>query len=219
TKSLGQPKDSLQSIQQITVMQESGALMKPSRGSRSGGGHLPEARLLALAIMPERAALHPLPDGRILFASQPITLPVVESRPKLEPLLHLIAADGQSLSTIPTAPGDLPTDLNYMVVSPDGKRVAVVEEATDAVAVVEVSSGKTEIISAPHPNWSCETVPAWKSATELTFAALDEKTHAPCWMLWSAEKGKRSLSSQWPAAAMHDWLSERRPEPATKTSP
>lgn len=219
TKSLGQPKDSLQSIQQITVLQESGALIRPSRDNRLEGDRLPEARLLALALMPERAALHPLPDGRILFASQPITLPVVESRPKLEPLLHLIAADGQSLSTIPTAPGDLPTDLNDMVVSPDGKHIAVVEEATDAVAVVEVSSGKTEIISAPHPNWSCETVPAWKSATELTFAALDEKTRAPCWMLWSAEKGKRSLSSQWSAAATHDWLSERKPEPAKKTNP
>jgi hypothetical protein len=219
TKSLGQPKDSLQSIQQLTVLQESGALMKPSQDNRPEGDRLPEARLLALALMPERAALHPLPDGRILFASQPITLPVVESRPKLEPLLHLIAADGQSLSTIPTAPGDLPTDLNYMIVSPDGTRIAVVEEATDAVAVVEVISGKTEIISAPHPNWSCETVPAWKSATELTFAALDEKTHAPCWMLWSAEKGKRNLSGQWPAAVTHDWLSERKPEPATKRNP
>lgn len=227
TKSLGQPKGSLQSIQQIMVLQESGALMKPSHDSRPEGGRikvetadrLPEARLLALAIMPERAALHPLPDGRILFASQPITLPVVESRPKLEPLLYLIAADGRSLSTIPTAPGDLPTDLNYMIVSPDGKLVAVVEEATDAVAVVEVSSGKTEIISAPHPDWSCKTVPAWKSDTELTFAALDEKTHAPCWMLWSAKNGKHSLSSHWSAAAMHDWLSERKPEPAGSTNP
>ncbi|MCX6847450.1 MAG: hypothetical protein NTY98_00860 [Verrucomicrobia bacterium] len=181
TNSLGQSGDSLHSIQQITVLQESGALMRP--------------------------AYDKMPDGS------------VGSRPKLEPLLHLIAADGQSLSTIPTVPGDLPMDLGYMVVSPDGKRVAVVEEATDAVAVVEIGTGKTEIIAEPHPNWNCETVPAWKSATELTFAALDDKTHAPCWMLWSAAGGKHSLSTKWPVAATQDWLKERKSSTATKANP
>jgi hypothetical protein len=227
TNALGQPGDSLQSIQQITVLQESGALMLPPYEVQPDGSQLrveaadrlSEPRLLALALLPGRASLHPLPDGRILFASQPITLPAVEARPKLEPLLHLIAADGQSVSTVPTAPGDLPTDLNYMVVSPDGKRVAVVEGATDAVAVVEVDTGKTEIISEPHPDWSCETMPAWKSATELTFAALDDKTHAPCWMLWSVTGGKRSLSGRWPAADTHDWLTERKSSSSVKTAP
>lgn len=227
TNALGQPGDSLQSIQQITVLQESGALMRPAYDKLPDGSQvkveaadrLSEARLLALAILPGRASLHPLPDGRVLFASQPITLPMVGARPELAPLLHLIAADGQSLSTIPTAQGDLPTDLGYMVVSPDGKYIAVVEEATDAVAVVEVSTGKTEIISEPHPDWNCETVPAWKSATELTFAALDDKSHKPCWMLWSAAGGKHSLSGQWPAYATHDWLSERKSSSSAKANP
>ncbi len=227
TNSLGQSGDSLHSIQQITVLQESGALMRPAYDKMPDGSQikvespdrLSESKLLALAILTGRASLHPLPDGRILFASQPITLPMVGSRPKLEPLLHLIAADGQSLSTVPTVPGDLPTDLGYMVVSPDGKCVAVVEKATDAVAVVEIGTGKTEIISEPHPDWNCETVPAWKSATELTFAALDDKTHAPCWMLWSAAGGKHSLSTQWTVAATQDWLKERKSSTAAKANP
>lgn len=215
TKPLGQQGDSVQSIQQITVLQPSGALMKPAHDVQPDGSwlkvdapdRLAEPKLLAMALLPGSAALHPLPDGRILFASQPITLPVVESRPKLEPLLHLISADGQSLSTIPTAPGDLPTDLNYLVPSPDGKHVAVVEAETDAVAVVELSTGKTEIISSPHEGWKCETIPAWKSATELTFAALDMDSKTPQWMLWSSANGARSISDKWPSTATANWLS------------
>ncbi|MFZ4593382.1 MAG: hypothetical protein ACOYOF_03940 [Verrucomicrobiaceae bacterium] len=215
TKPLGQQGDSVQSIQQVTVLQPSGALMKPPYDPQPDGSllkvnapdRLAEPKLLAMALLPGSASLRPLPDGRILFASQPITLPVVESRPKLEPLLHLISADGRSLSTIPTAPGDLPTDLNYLVPSPDGTHVAVVEAETDAVAIVELSTGKTEIISAPHSGWKCETIPAWKSATELTFAALGTDTRTPQWMLWSTANGTRSISDKWPATATTHWLS------------
>ena len=174
---------------------------------------------LAMAVLPAHQTLQALPDGRILFASQPITLPVAGAGPELAPQFYLVAADGRSVQAIPTVPGDLPTDLNFFVASPDGRHIAVVEEGTDAVALVEVNTGKTTLISQPHPGWRCETVPAWKSATELTFASLDEKTKVPAMMLWTASGGVRNLSTSWQPQATSDWLSESKPAEAKKETP
>lgn len=209
--------EKLQSIHRITVVQENGALMKPSYETQADGSsvrikasdRLAEPVTLATAIMLNRPALQALPDGRVLFASQPATLPAAGTGPGLEPRLYVIAADGQSVKAVPTAPGDLPTNLGYFVVSPDGKHIAVVESDTDALAVVETNSGKTQIISSPHPGWQCETIPAWKSATDLSFAALGSDAKTPQWMMWSASAGVRSLSATWPAATTAKWLQHK----------
>jgi hypothetical protein len=111
---------------------------------------------------------------------------------------------------VPTAPGDLPANLSFFTPSPDGKRVAIVESDTDAVAVVDLATGKTDIVSAAHPRWGGRTMPAWKSATELTFAALDKPTGAPKWMYWIPDAGVRSISKTWPPDATRDWLNEKK---------
>lgn len=214
---MGNHDEKLQSIHRITVVQESGEPMKPSTEAQPDGSQLrikapdrlDEPVTLATAIMLNRPALQALPDGRVLFASQPATLPAVGTGPALEPRLYVIAADGKSVQPVPTAPGDLPTNLGYFVASPDGRHIAIVESETDALAVVETDTGKMQLISPPHPHWQCETLPAWKSATELTFAALDGSTKAPKWMLWSAAGGMRSLSDKWPAAATAQWLENK----------
>jgi hypothetical protein len=227
TSPMSQAGDSIQSIRRVTALQESGELMKPAYEERSDGkpqrvagrDRLSEAQTLAMAIMPDRHMLQVLPDGRVLFASQPITLPKVGDQVQLEPRLYLIAAEGSSMTEVPTLPGDLPTDLNYFVVSPNGEYIAVVEKGTDAVALVEVNTGKTEILSAPNPGWKCETIPAWKSATELTFAGLDAKTKTPQLMVWSRAEGVRSISQSWPAEATTQWLSAPKSETAKSESP
>jgi hypothetical protein len=161
-----------------------------------------------------------LSDDRVLFASQPAKLPALSSGLDLEPRLFVISADGKSVSEVPTAPGDLPTNLSFFVASPDGKRVAVVESDTVAVAVVELATGKTEIVSPAQPRWGCRTMPAWKSATELTFAALDGAAGTPKWMLWEQGKGVRSISEKWPVNAVKDWLSEKKDaDKAAKETP
>ena len=53
-------------------------------------------------------------------------------------------------------------------------------------------------------------MPAWRSATELTFAALDGAAGTPKWMLWEQGKGVRSISEKWPVNAVKDWLSEKK---------
>jgi hypothetical protein len=212
---LGGEGEKLQSIHSVTVVQESGALMK-SRFEKQQDGKLVEMRgadrlaepvTLATVITLNRPVIQVLSDGRVLFASQPITLPATGTGPELQPRLFIIAADGSAVLPVPTAPGDLPVNLGYFIASPDGRRVAVVESETDAVAVVEVDTGKTHILSPPHPGWQCRTMPAWKSATELTFAALHD--NAPAWMLWNGGEGLRCFSGKWPVTATAKWLENK----------
>lgn len=227
TTAMGKADDSIQMIRHITALQSSGALMKPRHDKQPDGSllkidgpdRLPDPKTLAMAILPAHQTLQALPDGRILFASQPITLPAVGAGPELAPQFYLIGADLRSVQAIPTVPGDLPTDLNFFVASPDGRHIAVVEEGTDAVALVEVNTGKTTLISPPHPGWRCETVPAWKSANELTFAGLDETSKVPGMMLWTASGGVRSLSTSWQPKNTSDWLSESKSAEPKKETP
>lgn len=192
---LGGEGEKLQGIHRVQVLDDTGKPMKPG-----------ETRTLATAITLNRPALQVLPDGRVLFASQPVTLPAAGTGTALEPRLYVVSADGKSVQTVPTSPGDLPTNLGYFAASPDGERIAVVESETDAVAVVETDSGKTQLISPPHPKWQNRTMPGWKSATELTFAALHEGK--PAWMLWNKSSGLRCLSSSWPGESTAKWLHE-----------
>lgn len=208
---IGGEGEKLQSIHRITVVQENGTLMKPRQESQ-GPDALEDPVTVATTIMLNRPVLQVLSDGRVLFASQPVVLPIGGPGPELEPRLYLVSSDGKSVQAVPTTSGDLPTNLGYFTASPDGRLVAVVESETDAVAVVELSTGKTQIISPPHARWQCETIPAWKSATELTFAALHGAAGEPKWMLWTEGAGVRCISEKWPATATADWLEHKKPE-------
>ena len=53
-------------------------------------------------------------------------------------------------------------------------------------------------------------MPAWKSATELTFAALHEG--APAWMLWSEGEPLRCISKSWPKSRTATWLENKAAE-------
>jgi len=218
-------KDSkLMSIQCLTVLQEPGALMKEpydkqadgSNLSVTGPDRLASPQLLATAVIPSLPRVQVLPDGRVLFASHPATLPSAGTELQREPQLYLIAADGSEVQRVPTAPGELPSDLSVFVASPDGQRVAVVESETDAVAVVELSTGKTQIVSPAHEQWKCETVPAWRTSNDLTFAALHGTSPTPQWMQWTVGQGTRCLSESWPAGTIAKWLEHPKPtQPST----
>lgn len=209
----------LQTIQRVTVLQESGVLMEPRGEGDASPRELAPPVDLALAILPSPPRLTALPDGRVLFASVPATLPAASPGMHPEPRLFVISADGQSVKAIPTAQGDLPTNLSFFTASPDGKLIAVVESDTDAVAVVELATGRTEIVSPTHPLWQCRTLPGWKSATELTFAALSGPKGEPQWVLWTQRAGVRSISDSWPAATTRDWLTQKKADDAVKAAP
>jgi hypothetical protein len=161
---------------------------------------------LAIAVVPFAPRLAVLPGGEILFASQPGSLPMPAGGTE-QPRLYLVSAEGGAIRAVPTAEGALPMDLGYFVASPDGKRVAVVESGTDAVAVVDLASGASELVSAPHPGLKCRTLPSWKSPDELSYAALNPATGRIRWLLWKSG-GEKSLelSEDWPTGSTDDWL-------------
>ncbi|RBP45241.1 hypothetical protein DES53_103239 [Roseimicrobium gellanilyticum] len=211
-------KDSnLQRIHRLEVLKADGTLRKRSEGDVAHPDDLKGPVTLALTLMPTSPRVIALPDGRVLFASQPVTFPAKGEGLEVALQLFTVTADGKTLTPVPTAPGDLPANLGWFTASPDGKKLAVVESDTDAVAVVEIDSGKTEIISPVHASWQCRTMPAWKSSTELTFAAL--KDGAPKWMLWKQGEGVRCISDSWPSSATARWLEEKKKEQPAEKSP
>lgn len=211
-------KDSnLQRIHQLEVLKADGTLRKRSEGDLAHPDDLKGPATLAMALMPTSPRVIALPDGRVLFASQPVTFPTKGEGLEVALQLFTVTADGKTLAPVPTAPGDLPANLGWFAASPDGKKVAVVESDTDAVAVVEIETGKTEIVSPVHADWQCRTMPAWKSSAELTFAALKDGT--PKWMLWKQGEGVRSISDSWPADATKQWVVEKKKEQPAEKSP
>lgn len=215
---LGGEGEKLVSLLRLEVVGPEGGLLRPrieigpngQPVERRGPDRLGEPTPLATALQFNRPLLQVLADGRVLFASLPVTLPAVTPDAELAPRLFL--ADGQTVVPVPTAPGDLPANLGWFTASPDGQRVAVVESETDAVAVVELATGATQILSPAHPGWQCRTLPAWKSATELTFAALHDGS--PAWQLWQGEGNPRVLSGNWPAEALANWLEHKKTDNA-----
>ena len=202
--------DSLAKIQRAVVIQESGALVKSAADTGTPNG-LPPPVEMGMGILLDPPRLQVLPDGRVLFSSQPATLPASGSGPEIDPRLYVLSADGGKIVAVRTSPGTLPTNLSFFAASPDGKFAAVVESGNDAVAVVDLDTGAVEVISPSHPDWQCRTLPAWKSASELTFAAVG-KSGYPEWMLWSKTDGVRTISVKWPAKATGDWLKQEDPK-------
>jgi hypothetical protein len=171
----------------------------------------PPTETLALAAFGAGASprLAALPDGRLLFASVPVTLPARAGsiHPGARFFLLDPAAPEASLVAVPIREGSLPDDLSVFALSPDGQRVAMVEAGTDAVAVLELETGKVSILSPAHEGWKSRLIPAWRSPQELSFAALPSPTAPrPELMLWRADSPRNRFSDGWPDNVVQPWL-------------
>jgi len=154
--------------------------------------------------------LRSLPDGRVLLKSTPFSLPAVGAESGENARLYIISADLKKLQEVPCPQGALPSDIDSFSVSPDGRRVALVQSNSAAVSVVEIDSGKVQIISPAHPQWSGQKTPAWKSNTELTFVAPHGTAQTPQWMQWNIHGETRCLSQMWPEGSTKEWLSKEK---------
>jgi len=165
---------------------------------------------LATALVPFLPHLEILADGTVLFSSQGSSLPTASSAVAPRSSLYRWSPESSALVRVPTEAGALPMNLGHFVASPDGTRVAVVESDTDAVAVVEVATGRVELVSPSHPYRKCRTLPAWRSAEELSFARFDSESGRVEWVLWNVLTGSsRVLNRDWSNKDTSTWIEEQ----------
>ena len=191
-------------IERREVIQEGGGVFDPLMSGASAD--------LAYAIVPFAPRLSVLPDGSVLFASHAVTFPADPEDTPEEPRLYRVPGEGGAPAMVPTEPGALPMDLGYFVASPDGKRIAVVESGTDAVALIDLASGKSELIANPRPGWKTRLLPSWKNADEFTFASGDPESKRVRWMLWKDGKST-DLSASWPERTASEWMEFKNSAP------
>jgi hypothetical protein len=147
-----------------------------------------------------------LPDGRVLFASQPLQLPA--SANSTSEARFYVVDPARGTKALPVAiasePGALPADLAAFAVSPDGRHIAIGESGSDAIAVLEIATGRLEIVSAKRGARN-RTMPAWRGSDELYFAALPEAgARRPEWMCWRKGTTPEVFSAGWPDTAVQD---------------
>jgi len=173
------------------------------RGAADAAGEALPLASVGVAFLPR---VRCLPDGRVLFASLALQLPA-PAKATQEARFYLVDP-AQGVVAVPSPPGALPVELGSFTLSPDGRRVAVVESGSDVVAVLDLTSGALEVVS-PKRNGKCRTLPAWRGANELYFAALPETGAArPEWLRWNKGNAPQVISRQWPKDAVKDLIEQ-----------
>jgi hypothetical protein len=208
--------DSLVQIYARMVLGSDGTL--PSADPAADPAGQPgEPTLLATLLPAGLPRPHPLPDGRVLIAARPSSLPEAGGAPESIARLYLVASDGTGIDPVPQHPEAPPLGEPFLAVSPDGSKVAVIESQNATVNVINLESGAVTAVAPPRPGWRTRTLPSWKSDTELTFAGLI--ADRPVWLKWSENAGTLILSGNWPEDSTDDWL-ENKPnqEPARPES-
>lgn len=203
--SISEGNGGLVEIERRRVLDESGKVGEVLPGGEGDGE-------LAYAVVAFAPRLAVLPDGAILVASHPAPLPAAADDLGENPRLYRLPVDGGTPVAVPTEEGALPMDLGYFVASPDGSRVAVVESGTDAVAVIDLKSGKSELVAPPHPGWKSRVLPSWRNAEEFTYAAGDEEAGRVRWMLWK-DGETRDLAKAWPEKITQGWMESKKTTP------
>ena len=175
-------------------------------------GTMEAAEDLAGLILPgPPARLAWLPDGRILFASAPFSLPATTADlPKDLTLFALRLLPSPTIERlIPAALQPLlPDRLDLFTVSPDGKKVALLGR-DGAVSVFFLETGallplQSDLKALVEDSNFDALVPAWRSSDELTFVvpAGDPagSAHRAEVVIGTLSGGKRAISKAWPDA-------------------
>jgi hypothetical protein len=115
-----------------------------------------------------------LPDGRILFAAAPIRLPALSSDKPSQPTLFAIRPGPTPTLESIVRPADiarLPDRVDRFALSPDKKRVSVVDQHGN-VSIVSLDTGELLAIqpSAVYSNSDKYTqlIPTWRTTNEVT---------------------------------------------------
>ena len=163
-----------------------------------------ERLLLGMGAFAFTPRIRSLPDGRVLFASQPLQLPANAN--SIHEARFYIVDPARGTNAVPVAiaseSGALPADLAAFAVSPDGRHVAIGESGSDAVAVLELATGRLDVVS-PKRGAQNRTLPAWRGNDELYLAALPTVgARRPEWLRWRKGAAPQVFSGSWPDTAV-----------------
>jgi len=144
-----------------------------------------------------------LPGDRLLIPAVEMTLPLrpdAESPPRARLFIIDAAVDSKAPPVaVNTAADALPQDVAAFAVSPDGTRAAVVEAGSDAVAVVDLATGRVDpITAATGPKTGCGTLPAWRNDRELLIQTCRPNGEPrQTWAIWQEAAPLRWLDETW----------------------
>jgi len=164
-----------------------------------------DALLLGTGAFAFTPRVRSLPDGRVLFASQPVQLPA-GANSESEARFYIVDPGKANAApiAIPSEPGALPADLAAFALSSDGRYVAIAESGSDVIALMEIASGHVDVAS-PKRGARNRTMPAWRGSDELYFAALPETgAKRPEWIRWRKGATPQVISGRWPDTAVQD---------------
>ncbi len=153
-----------------------------------------------------------LSDGRIVFNSVEITLPLTENDVPQQQQLFMLDP-GRHAALVRLIPrgftNEMPEDLSYYTVSPDESRLACLAESGH-VHLFDLATGEVEVIQDIDfdDNYS---LPAWRTANEITVTTANPDglpgTHEREIVHIKLDKDDRKvLSADWPDAAVGGWL-------------
>ena len=143
-----------------------------------------------------------LPGDRLLVAAVEMSLPLrpadkSTARPRLFILDAALTSKAPPVA-VNTAADALPEALGAFAVSPDGTRAAVVEHGSDAVAVVDLATGRVEPVAVATGNAKCGTLPAWRNDRELLIQTRRQTGDTrDTWAIWQRGKPLRWLDATW----------------------
>lgn len=187
----------LGTLNRMPVIGDDGAILKAPQAPVGVAGLL----------YSELSRVRCLKDGQIIFASAAVTLPATPGDMPQRPLLFCLNPQiSPSVHCLITqqAAQQIGDAAQYFEVSPDESRVCI-PDGTGKVTVVDLASGVVTTVQdkpvlVDNDKGSLVTVPAWRSADELTFAAPGDQKGTTNVVLWSISKNSgKVLSADWPA--------------------
>jgi hypothetical protein len=162
------------------------------------------AESLAGIVFNEWTKVRWLRDGRIIFVSAEINLPVASD--DVPTKLSLFAVDPSKQATVTRllsrkAEGETADAAQLFEVNPDQTQIAI--SGTDGrVTVVAMSGGRVTQVQGAVEHVNIRMVPSWRGSDELCYAVgrkqQEQKAHPADVYLWRPGAEARCISNEWP---------------------